>query len=96
VIAVLERFPLALNLNIGLKLGTRLRKFHSILNGATQTLTQEDCIHTLILILGLHTDTIEIQRLALLQIPEDAENTETKPTYIMKNIRELYENIKED
>ena len=26
----------------------------------------------------------------------DAENTDTKPTYIMKNIRELYENIKED
>ena len=24
---------------------------------------------------------------------EDAQNTETKPTYIMKNIRELYENI---
>ena len=24
---------------------------------------------------------------------DDAENTTTKPTYIMKNIRELYENI---
>lgn len=26
--------------------------------------------------------------------PEDAINTDTKPTYIMKNIRELYDNIK--
>ena len=26
----------------------------------------------------------------------DAENTETKPTYIMKNVRELYEKIKEN
>jgi ribonucleotide monophosphatase NagD (HAD superfamily) len=26
--------------------------------------------------------------------PEDAKSTDTKPTYIMQNIRELYDNIK--
>ena len=27
---------------------------------------------------------------------EDAENSDTKPTYILKNVRELYEKIKEN
>ena len=75
MIAVFEHLPLALNLHICFKFGTRLSKFHSILDGTPQTLAQDNRIDTLILVLRLHTNAIQVERFALFQLPQDAENS---------------------